>query len=192
MLNSINPYVAGNPVGGEDCFVGRTDVLRDVRKVLENPKENAIVLYGQRRIGKTSILQELDEQLSKEEQYVPISFDLQDKAAWSLGEVLADLAREISYRLQLPEPNDLDFNQNNTFREVFLQQVLETLPNSCSLVLLFDEFDVLDNPSPNQAGKDFFPYLRDLMSMDRARLKFIFVIGRKPEDQPFQGVSDET
>jgi len=26
----INPYVAGNPVGGSNAFVGRADVLRSV------------------------------------------------------------------------------------------------------------------------------------------------------------------
>lgn len=51
-----NPYRAGNPVGGSPAFVGRADVLRGVQRVLENPHAYAIVLYGQRRIGKTSVL----------------------------------------------------------------------------------------------------------------------------------------
>ena len=52
MTLPINPYVAGNPVGDSPAFVGRADVLR-------RAQDNAIVLYGQRRIGKTSILQHL-------------------------------------------------------------------------------------------------------------------------------------
>jgi tetratricopeptide (TPR) repeat protein len=48
-------------------------------------------------------------------------------------------------------------------------------------VLLFDEFDVLDKPSEGQAGVAFFPYLRDLLSLD-SWLQFIFVIGRRPEE----------
>ena len=58
-LNQINPYIAGNPVGRGEAFVGRVDVLREVLVALENRHENALVLYGQRRIGKTSLLQEL-------------------------------------------------------------------------------------------------------------------------------------
>ncbi len=34
-----NPYIAGNPVGGGKAFIGRTDVLRDVLRVLTNPKD---------------------------------------------------------------------------------------------------------------------------------------------------------
>lgn len=61
MANPINPYVAGNPVGDSPAFIGRADVLREVVRVLRRPPPsgNAIVLYGQRRIGKTSIVQHL-------------------------------------------------------------------------------------------------------------------------------------
>ena len=59
MTLPINPYVAGNPVGDSPAFVGRADVLRQVLRVLRRAQDNAIVLYGQRRIGKTSILQHL-------------------------------------------------------------------------------------------------------------------------------------
>ena len=59
-----NPYRAGKPVGGSPVFVGREDILRSVLRMLESPGENAIVLYGQRRIGKTSVLQELVERLA--------------------------------------------------------------------------------------------------------------------------------
>ena len=59
MVTPLNPYVAGNPVSDSPAFVGRADVLREVLRVLRRPQDNAIVLYGQRRIGKTSILQHL-------------------------------------------------------------------------------------------------------------------------------------
>ncbi len=57
MPTPINPYIAGDPVGTSPAFVGRDDVLREVLKVLRNPTKSAITLYGQRRIGKTSMLQ---------------------------------------------------------------------------------------------------------------------------------------
>ena len=59
MSLSVNPYIAGNPVGDSHAFIGRDDVLREVRRVLRHPHSNAIVLFGQRRIGKTSVLQHL-------------------------------------------------------------------------------------------------------------------------------------
>lgn len=47
-----NPYIAGNPGGGQKAYVGPMNVLKDVLRVLKNPNDNALVLYGQRRIGK--------------------------------------------------------------------------------------------------------------------------------------------
>lgn len=81
----INPYIAGNPVGFGEAFIGRTDVLREVLRVVRNPHRNALVLYGQRRIGKTSILQHLSRRLPHEGLYHPVYFDLQDKATWPPG-----------------------------------------------------------------------------------------------------------
>jgi hypothetical protein len=85
MVFPVNPYIAGNPVGDSAAFVGRADVLRDVLRVLRRPQDNAVVLYGQRRIGKTSILQHLAAWLSRRGPFRPVYFDLQDKAAWPLN-----------------------------------------------------------------------------------------------------------
>ncbi|GEM_PF-2667602 len=182
MIFKTNPYVAGNPVGGGDAFIGRADVLRDVLRVIKSPSENAMVLYGQRRIGKTSVLMELRTGLSEKGSYAPVYFDLQDKAALPLERVLRELGDHILNSLEIPaaeHPSD-DFSVG--FQKEFLPYILSQLPEDTALVLLFDEFDVLDNPGGNQAGTAFFPYLRELMRADTGRLKFVFVIGRHPED----------
>ena len=51
-----------------------------------------------------------------------------------------------------------------------------------SIVMLFDEFDVLSEPKQDQAVAAFFPYLRTLLSLAPERLQFIFVIGRNIDD----------
>lgn len=183
ILLANNPYIAGNPVGGEKAFVGRIDIIREATRLLATARDNAILLYGQRRIGKTSILQELAQQLPHHGPYHPVYFDLQDKAARPLPEVLQALARCISYTLSVPDPEAIDFTQDDAFARKFLPPILnDAIPPDASLVLLLDEFDVLDNPQEKQAGVTFFPYLRQLMALDRRRLQFVFVIGRKPED----------
>jgi len=190
-----NPYIAGNPVGGSDAFIGRADILRSVLRVLKNPGENAIVLFGQRRIGKTSVLQELEQRLPHEGPYRPFFFDLQDKAALPLSQVLYELVQRLAQQMGVAAPaagEDLP----DRFRNEFIPAVLKQLPTDTSLVLLFDEFDVLDNPGENQAGVAFFPYLRDLLTLN-PRLQFVFVIGRRPEDLSnitlsiFKGVKSE-
>ncbi len=176
-----NPYVAGNPVGDSAAFVGRADVLREVVRVLRQPQSNGIVLFGQRRIGKTSILQHLAARLPDEGPYQAVYFDLQDKADWPLERVLRELARTIAHALSQPD-HDLGDAAETAFRDEWLPAVLDGLPEGCSLVLLFDEFDVLADPRQEQAAAAFFPYLRELLASDPKRLQFAFVIGRNVDD----------
>jgi len=180
-MSSKNPYIVGNPVGNSPTFVGRTDILQNVWGVMRDPQQNSIVLYGQRRIGKTSVLQELKAQLSQKENYHPVFFDLQDKAQWSLGRVIGDLADKIAEPLNLVSPN-LGNDPETSFRQDWLPKILNTLPTDTSLVLLFDEFDVLANPESEQAGAAFFPYLRDLLTVHFEHLNAVFAIGRNIED----------
>ncbi len=181
MVIPINPYVAGNPVGGSSAFIGRSDVLREVVRILRRSQDNALVLYGQRRIGKTSILQHLVARLPSEGEYRPVYFDLQDKADWQLDRVLRDLAVTIAHKLNLPDP-DLGTEPALNFRQNWLPQTLDQLPPDCPLILLMDEFDVLADPQRKQAAQIFFAYLRDLFLIEHGRLKFIFVIGRNVDD----------
>jgi tetratricopeptide (TPR) repeat protein len=173
-----NPYIAGSSVGGSPAFVGRADILRKVQGVLRHRLENAIVLYGQRRIGKTSVLQELEAHLKGD--YHPIFFDLMGKAHQSLDEVLRELAHTISDALGKEKPN-LGSDPKTEFRKVWLPNLLNDLETE-SLVLLFDEFDVLDDPTFEQTSHDFFSYLRDLLPINPERLSFVFVIGRNIDD----------
>lgn len=46
-----NPYIAGKALGDERGFFGREDVFRLVETALRSPDQNAVVLFGQRRIG---------------------------------------------------------------------------------------------------------------------------------------------
>ncbi len=123
MTIKINPYIAGNPVGGGEAFIGRADVLRDVLRVLKSPNENGMVLYGQRRIGKTSVLQELAASLLQKGPYAPVYFDLQDKAALSLDNVLHQLAEQILDKLEIPRPDNLNDDFPIAFQKEFLPYV---------------------------------------------------------------------
>ncbi|RKZ73366.1 MAG: hypothetical protein DRR19_31070, partial [Candidatus Parabeggiatoa sp. nov. 1] len=183
-MSPKNPYITGNPVGDTHAFVGRADIVREVLSVLKHNENNAIVLFGQRRIGKTSVLHELETKLPKEGPYYPIFFDLLDKSNWPLERLLQDLAKKISDVLQQEQPN-LGADPKTTFREVWLPELLKGLPSEKILVLLLDEFDVLDdldNEGKQPASAVFFPYIRDLLNTDHQHLNLVFVIGRKIDD----------
>jgi tetratricopeptide (TPR) repeat protein len=177
----LNPYIAGNPLRDSSAFYGRDDVVREVMQMLNHPDEKAIVLFGQRRIGKTTILLQIDRKLTEERKFTPVYFDLQDRASSTLSDVLYKLAQAISYRLKQPLPSIDKFDANGDyFIKEFLPATIKfSAPNG--LVILFDEFDVMDSPENNRAGQAFFPYLRSFItSLEHA--KFVFVIGRRPEE----------
>lgn len=176
-----NPYITGNPVGKSPVFVGREDVLKVVLRVLRTPNQNAITLYGQRRIGKTSLLQYLEVHLPEKGNFIPLIFDLQDKTEMPFHQLLGDLARAMADKtgLQPPTVNE-DFAK--TFREQWLPRVLEILPTEHSLVLLFDEFDVLADPKGKNINRQFFGYFRKLIESNPQRLQFVFVMGRNIGD----------
>ena len=53
----VNPYIAGSPVKDATMFFGREDVYAWLRQHLHGAyQDNIIVLYGERRSGKTSLL----------------------------------------------------------------------------------------------------------------------------------------
>ena len=150
-MDPINPYIAGNPIKEQTAFFGRQDVFKKVMDVLRQRSSNGIVLYGQRRIGKTSVLLQLNQQLTKDDKFTPVFYDLQDKAAKSLREVLYELALHIAAAIDLPAPNSAEFDQaGDYFRLTFLPKAAQNA-KSDGLVLLFDEFDVLDSPASDQA-----------------------------------------
>ncbi len=182
MHKLTNPYTAGDPVGKTSFFVGREDVLREVERVLRHQSQNAITLFGQRRIGKTSILQYLETHLPERGNYQPVYFDLMHKTGVPLGDILRDLARTIALKLNLSDPK-LGNTAENTFRKSYLPEALRSLQKNASLVLLLDEFDVLADPKAEQQSKrEFFSYLRDLRQLDPQRLQFVFVLGRNIDD----------
>ena len=55
-----NPYLAGPPVTNQAGFFGREDILQDVEATLRDVTHNSVILYGQRRVGKTSLLLQLE------------------------------------------------------------------------------------------------------------------------------------
>src|SRR5262245_29081193 len=54
-----NPYVVGNPVRRADMFFGREEDLNWIGHQLEHAGNKMILLFGPRRIGKTSLLHQI-------------------------------------------------------------------------------------------------------------------------------------
>lgn len=178
-----NPYIVGRPVERETLY-GRDDVFRFVYDTLASSRQNAVVLYGQRRSGKTSILRELPHRLPPEK-FRFTFFDLQGQAKLDLADVLFNLAGAIAETLQLTPPNKQDFQADKDyFRKNFLPIVWQKLAGR-RLLLLFDEFEVPSESAnkeiKDKAEQEFYPYMRDLLDKEK-RLSFVFVVGRRIDD----------
>lgn len=90
-----NPYVYGNPVRGL-LFVGREDVLRRLEELWGSKGQcPSVVLYGHRRMGKSSVLQNLSA-LQIPQRSIVVDFNLQRIGrVRSTGELLHGLALKL-------------------------------------------------------------------------------------------------
>ncbi len=89
-----NPYIAGMPIRAERDFFGRQEIIDWVGNELRVPGSNMLILHGQRRIGKTSVLLQLDRLLPRDD-FLTVFFDLMDIANQPLNNVLVELAEEM-------------------------------------------------------------------------------------------------
>jgi tetratricopeptide (TPR) repeat protein len=182
-LQHPNPYIVGRPVEGATLY-GREDVFGFVYDTLVASKQNAVVLYGQRRAGKTSILHELPNRLPREKFHFAF-FDLQGQAGLGMADVLHNLAVAIAESLKMTPPDKGGFQtKKDYFRKKFLPAVWQKLGER-RLLLLFDEFEVPseseDKVVRDRAEQEFYPYMRELLDKE-TRLSFVFVIGRRIDD----------
>jgi len=166
-------------------FYGRDAVLQFVRNTLRSPFQNVVVLFGQRRIGKTSVLHQLKRPGQIPPGYRPVYFDLQGRADHQLDQVLYGLAREIARSLGIPIPPREAFAEESFFQYGFLPEVSKVLGGD-RLMVLVDEFDVLggEEVTPEAAYNVLFNYLQDLLIDEQRLLTFVFVVGRRLDELP--------
>jgi tetratricopeptide (TPR) repeat protein len=179
----LNPFVVGGAIADPSGqgFFGREKVFAFVRSALNSVQRPPILLIGQRRIGKSSVLRQLPAHLPSE--YCCIYFDLQGKEQMTLDALLYGLARSIADGLKMDRPDREQATEAEFIH--FLELAFEKLGGARSrLVLLFDEFDVMDQQSG--AGQAialnrFVPYLSELLAQNPG-VGLILVVGRKTEE----------
>jgi tetratricopeptide (TPR) repeat protein len=183
-----NPYIIGRPVSEAERFFDRENLFRFLSDSLAQ-RAQVILLHGQRRIGKSSVLAQIPNQLA-EEPYQFVVLSLEGKSQKPLAKLLHDLARDIREDLNLPIelPTEAALaEQPEDFADRFLvgvqQQIQRQGTPDRELVLLFDEFDTLGNYHPDAAATHLFPYLSEAIARHKF-LHIIPVIGRRLEDLP--------
>jgi hypothetical protein len=184
----VNPYIAGSPVTGAEMFYGRDDVFAFIRRnLIGQHRDSPILLYGQRRTGKTSVLYQLHRQLGPG--YRCIFIDLHGLDLTGMGNFLLDIANSISrglqreHQLTVPVPDEEIFlaNPRSVFEIAFLDAVWSALGED-HLVLMIDEAVRLDEEvKAGRIERGIFDYLRHLMQ-HHAQLNFVFSLGSSMEE----------
>ena len=183
----VNPYIAGNPITGSAMFYGRNDVFEFVsNNLIGQHQDNILVLHGQRRTGKTSVLYQMHRFIDPS--YIPILVDLQGMTLEGISGFLWELAYTIQrglrrpHGIRLPRPSKQNYQADarHEFQEVFLPQVQEAIGDR-RLLLMFDESELLhDKVRAGDLEADVFRYLSSLMQ-HLSFLAFIFTVGSKLE-----------
>lgn len=146
-----SPYIIGVPLTEQqEIFVGRTDISARIEQLILDRRQPPLLLYGQRRVGKTSLLNNLGRLLPST--IVPLFVDLQGPATRSKNEAgfLYNLSRSMirsaqrQRRLTLPSLTKDDLLDDPfTCFEDWLDEVEKTLDSQIALLML-DEFEVLE------------------------------------------------
>ncbi|MEH2136415.1 ATP-binding protein [Nostoc sp.] len=169
----VNPYVVGDPVQGH-LFIGREDIIRQLEElwVMGNQLQS-VVLYGHRRMGKTSILLNATNCLGSQIQLAYVNLLRLGDSPQGVGEVLMAICDEISRTVKLPPPTDADL-LNLPYRtfERYLKQVEANLDGG--LIIALDEFEKIEDLiEAKKIPIDFMGFLRGLVQMS-SKIAFAF------------------
>ncbi len=183
-----NPYIVGNPIRSESMFFGREDDFRYVRTKLEGASQGAVVvLCGDRRTGKSSILyQILNGRLGA--RFIPVFVDLQEMVVANDREFFRRLARLVAEAVHMERAEigrfGLDDERLNPYHQFvdFLDEVLGRLEDR-TLLLLVDEYELLESKvEEGRLDSEIFLFLAGLID-GKERLSMVFTGSRRLEER---------
>ncbi|MCB0210839.1 MAG: AAA family ATPase [Anaerolineae bacterium] len=168
-----NPYICGPVLTEENStFIKRTQTIMQIEQSLLNGHRPSLLLYGQRRMGKTTLLKNIGCSLPRT--IVPLFVDGQGS---SIGNDYADFLHNLSRQMQksakrhdlnLPPPDEdrLIISPLSGFDE-WLDIVEETLEHEGRniAILIIDEFEAIDRviEKGRFEAEDMLSLLRNLI-----------------------------
>ena len=187
-----NPYVVGPPIepSPHSPFFGRSQALNWVEKnLVEQSRPPLLIIYGQRRTGKTSLLLQLEHRgqtrsiRGRPACYVYVDLQKVDAGVEFFLLELAERAQKALHAHGLVNfmrlsPDDFHASPYRTFDQ-FLDAA-ENLLDGGTLIFLLDEFELLGNHIVDHpAARSIFNYIRSLIER-RTSVAFILA-GTSPE-----------
>lgn len=148
-----NPYRAGGPVHEDKLLFGRENILKSILNTIHN---NSILIYGERRIGKTSILFKLHRELAQLNNstctFYPVFISLQGTSEPKFFATLAQhiinacpLPPERTWTFALEEVTTYDLSGFLSDVKRIIQHLRTLASPPPKIVLLLDEIDTLND-----------------------------------------------
>jgi (p)ppGpp synthase/HD superfamily hydrolase len=165
-----NPFDISRPAAAKMFFGRSIETEKMQRELCGGPQGKAIILYGPRRSGKSSICKNFLER-QVQPPYWGVLFSLQNFAQHNESTILAQLAarvcEEFSDQLQMPTTDWNYYNDEDSqvrFRRI-VQDCIIRVPGT-RLVLALDEFGGAINSYTNGFLEPrFFKFWKELMSL---------------------------
>jgi len=175
-----NPYVAGAPVRDPKVFHGREDVFHFIEEnLIRTFRNRTILIYGQRRTGKTSVLYQLLRHRLPQD-FLGVYVDMQELApsVRNLGDLLAAIGERLvavaaKQGLKLEHhPEGYTHRPTEAFGHLLDQ--LQVSAREKRTLFVIDEFEGIEQlVAQKRLEPEVFGYLRSLMQ-HRDQLGFIF------------------
>jgi len=169
-----NPYIIGDPVIG-DRFIGREDILRQLEEHwFINTTPQSVILYGHRRMGKTSILLNATTKVNPQVRVAYVNLLSSGSAPNGITDILMAICDAIQKvtEITVPSNNDLLQFPETTFRR-YLEQVTKNFTGA-GLIIALDEFEKIEELiDAGKLSKDFLGFLRGMVQMS-SKLAFAF------------------
>jgi AAA+ ATPase superfamily predicted ATPase len=176
-------YIAGphlRPETAAPTFVGRHDLIQEIERVIADQRPNILVLHGQRRTGKTSLIAFLPVRLPAH--WLPLRVNVQAIAAAETAAGLAyQMAAEIVESARRARQVELRLPERKEFRDEpflaladWLRRIERSAPKQQRFLLCFDEFQRLEETFAALHSRTLLDILRTLYE-HRSRWAFLFV-----------------
>lgn len=154
LQRKFNPYVSGEPVRRDDLFFGRDEQLKRILTILHR---NSVMIHGERRIGKTSLLFQLADRLREANDpdctFVPVLVDLEGTAESEffhrlMEAIVETLPATDRAKLDLAfTPTSVEYTARDMRRDLrlIIAYWQEQTTTTVRLILLLDEVDVMND-----------------------------------------------
>lgn len=147
-INGIidNPYIYGDPVNEATAFFGREHELEQLLQAMTKPAKQDILLIGERRTGKTSLLYQIQRRLKAP--FIPVYINLSACYA-DTNSMLNHILEKIILALVEQHVLDDGWNINHLTHIDFTERVYEIIQFArkkladVNIILLLDEADFL-------------------------------------------------